>query len=735
MGFAQRHGQRAFGARSHAEGSQNVAGGYSSHVEGEKNLALAPVSHAEGLENTVEAAATGGHAEGWGHTLSAIYTHAEGSKNTVTKEYSHAEGSDNQIHGKQGHVEGKQNEVYAMRAHAEGGYNKIEEAAEYGHAEGSYTTVGGKNAHAEGYQTKAMSEYQHVSGKFNEADTSNKYAEIVGGGTGDKARKNIRTLDWNGNATYAGDVKAGDVSLQKIGNTVEGYSSFKDNTREAINNLEKEVYDVAYAEVADDNSGSIPNIPYDEIRLSKIITYYPQYLRPDAGFTFPSSFVDLVYSLGDRVESHPTQGTATIDLETGTWQLVLNHDGGGSTISSGGFSVDFSLIHDPGVPLYNVLEQNIGSTVYKFISKKEAQSTTVEKSDLSTELQNEITSVTSGVASLRNTKADKTSVTAIERQLEVTDQYKNYNEVTKNFRDIMGDDYDTDHGSWGIYYDGNPDRPWENVFHLAKLSSVTLVADESAPTKFFDYPVSDAFKTQIAEKQDMIIGKTNGQVVLNFKTGKVTTSYENTTYFDVDYVDYYDNGDGTYTFTSNVYAYDFDWDAENNPLIYYSYSPFAGYDEDDREIYDEVISDDSYDEYGAVYFQLTLSCADDNEANAIVERMLTSWEWNIYIGEIFNEVENIKDYTSSTLINLWKNEWVTEQPPGDYTSCIEISTLFGGAYIDPANVNIIVTEPKETTASSTGLPEVSTSDNGSFLRVVNGKWAVVALEYAEGGSF
>lgn len=34
-----------------------------------------------------------------------------------------------------------------------------------------------------------------------------------------------------------------------------------------------------------------------------------------------------------------------------------------------------------------------------------------------------------------------------------------------------------------------------------------------------------------------------------------------------------------------------------------------------------------------------------------------------------------------------------------------------------------------------GVPAVTTSDNGKFLRVVNGAWAAVALENAEGGNF
>jgi hypothetical protein len=54
-----------------------------------------------------------------------------------------------------------------------------------------------------------------VEGKFNVKDTEGKYAHIVGGGTGltDSKRKNIYTLDWDGNADFAGSVTIGNTTL------------------------------------------------------------------------------------------------------------------------------------------------------------------------------------------------------------------------------------------------------------------------------------------------------------------------------------------------------------------------------------------------------------------------------------------------------------------------------------------------------------------------------------------
>ena len=54
---------------------------------------------------------------------------------------------------------------------------------------------------------------QHVQGKFNVEDKTGTYAHIVGGGTSDTDRKNIHTIDWSGNAEFAGGVTATSVIL------------------------------------------------------------------------------------------------------------------------------------------------------------------------------------------------------------------------------------------------------------------------------------------------------------------------------------------------------------------------------------------------------------------------------------------------------------------------------------------------------------------------------------------
>ena len=77
------------------------------------------------------------------------------------------------------------------------------------HAEGNTTVASGSGAHAEGSHTIASGEHSHAQGKFNVEDSQSKYAHIVGNGTNESARSNAHTLDWDGNAWFAGNVYVG----------------------------------------------------------------------------------------------------------------------------------------------------------------------------------------------------------------------------------------------------------------------------------------------------------------------------------------------------------------------------------------------------------------------------------------------------------------------------------------------------------------------------------------------
>lgn len=67
----------------------------------------------------------------------------------------------------------------------------------------------GLYAHAEGSGTTASGDYQHAQGRYNIEDLDNTYAHVVGNGDNEDSRSNAYTLDWDGNAWYAGRVSAG----------------------------------------------------------------------------------------------------------------------------------------------------------------------------------------------------------------------------------------------------------------------------------------------------------------------------------------------------------------------------------------------------------------------------------------------------------------------------------------------------------------------------------------------
>jgi hypothetical protein len=192
---------------AHAEGQQTTASGHGSHAEGGGTKADSNYSHAEGEHTT--ASGQGSHAEGVYTTASGSGSHAEGNRTTASEYGSHAEGDESVSSGRGSHAEGSST-ASANYAHAEGSST----ASGWGsHAEGN-STASGIYAHAEGYHTTASGDYSHTQGKCNIIDENNKYAHIVGNGTDKDNPSNAHTLDWDGNAWYAGHVEATHIILK-----------------------------------------------------------------------------------------------------------------------------------------------------------------------------------------------------------------------------------------------------------------------------------------------------------------------------------------------------------------------------------------------------------------------------------------------------------------------------------------------------------------------------------------
>lgn len=190
----------------HAEGNQTISSGLSSHSEGELTEARGNNAHAQGL-NTM-AYGNQSHSEG---QSTIVYPEAVIESRTEQKRSDRVLGAWNEAataskfsvaFGANAHVEGKDCIAIAGQTHAEG--LRTCATGAQGHTEGQDTIAAGVASHAEGLGTQAVANYSHVQGKYNDPEDAN-YAHIIGGG-GKGNPKNIHTVDWSGNAWYAGDI-------------------------------------------------------------------------------------------------------------------------------------------------------------------------------------------------------------------------------------------------------------------------------------------------------------------------------------------------------------------------------------------------------------------------------------------------------------------------------------------------------------------------------------------------
>ena len=142
-----------------------LANGLFSVAEGYATNAVGAYSHAEGTWTTAWGGSNGSaHAEGRS-TYASLGSHAEGSSTTAISG-SHAEGDS----------------TYAYLT---------------SHAEGYYSEATGLYSHAQNYHTLVENNYQTAIGKYNNNLSDSAFE--IGNGTGESARSNAFTVDWNGN--------------------------------------------------------------------------------------------------------------------------------------------------------------------------------------------------------------------------------------------------------------------------------------------------------------------------------------------------------------------------------------------------------------------------------------------------------------------------------------------------------------------------------------------------------
>lgn len=120
----------------------------------------------------------------------------------------------------------------------------------------------GMNSFVQGRGTIARGSDQHARGRFNVVDTENKYADIVGNGTSDGNRSNAYTLDWDGNAKFAGGVEA--ASIKSTGGLEAGGKDILDELDKRVNEVET-VVDDTVARIKDVPDNALPNAKLVEI--------------------------------------------------------------------------------------------------------------------------------------------------------------------------------------------------------------------------------------------------------------------------------------------------------------------------------------------------------------------------------------------------------------------------------------------------------------------------------------
>ena len=202
------------------------------------------------------------------------YSFSNGKETTASGDYSHAEGENTQAVNANCHAEGFYSCASGESSHAEGYWSSA--SGSYSHAEGDNTTASGSASHAEGQYTIASSTNQHVQGKYNIEDTANKYAHIVGNGNKPNARSNAHTLDWAGNAWFAGNVSIDGTPTEDKDLTTKKYVDDKiSNIPDAYTLLYPKEVDrtIAYYDIYDLPLGDYRIAQQDGIRTWHICVY------------------------------------------------------------------------------------------------------------------------------------------------------------------------------------------------------------------------------------------------------------------------------------------------------------------------------------------------------------------------------------------------------------------------------------------------------------------------------
>ena len=245
---------KAIGEYSHAEGNSTVAKGAYAHAEGGNTIASGIWSHAEGSGTT--ASQSYSHAEGQGAIASGVGSHAEGQFSEARGDYSHAMGGGAVAATQYSMAQGlfniidtedgkaiyypvttggiktenldKNTIVYKFVNHPEldlftGEMLGEIESISVAELQKGDSFVFNQNSTKPYYVVSSISEnpddntqmtLQHYLMTSYPVFNLGKYAHIVGNGGSVYTRSNAYTLDWDGNAWYAGSVECSSFILK-----------------------------------------------------------------------------------------------------------------------------------------------------------------------------------------------------------------------------------------------------------------------------------------------------------------------------------------------------------------------------------------------------------------------------------------------------------------------------------------------------------------------------------------
>jgi hypothetical protein len=151
--------------------------------------ALRPGSDAKSLRRIdAKSATNGGIAWGYENRAEGNAAIAIGGNSNALAHYAFAAG----------------NQVNVTKSYSVGFGDHVNVSGNTSFAAGTSHEASGNNVFIAGYGNKTANDNTFVEGRYN-LDVSDK-AHIVGNGTVGDARSNAYTLDWEGNAYYAGDV-------------------------------------------------------------------------------------------------------------------------------------------------------------------------------------------------------------------------------------------------------------------------------------------------------------------------------------------------------------------------------------------------------------------------------------------------------------------------------------------------------------------------------------------------